>query len=326
MSHAPSLLFPSHLSTTSLSACTPVRPSTRRSTRPSLMSTSHGDLPFADPSKVSFGLLAETHTPTSYEPKDLTEEDTSMLVKPMFFHRPKMTSTYDSAEGIATPPPPESDVDDEQIRNMLASPLYLQERSKCRPITNLSLLQRKLSAKFISLPRKCKETLPQCSHTKESRVKRHFPTEKPFPQDINQFWKTNSFQSYGDWSYEPRIWNISKRAWQSTKNWLSEKKHFEKLIFKVITRWRNWKELKKCELTNAPSKIWEKSQATFQELTSQIQELQDRVNLMNDSTEFQDVESVCPVNRQWDVEPRPESATWNLEVRDNTGRPVARSE
>ena len=29
--------------------------------------------------------------------------------------------------------------------------------------------------------------LPQCSHTKESRVKRHFPTEKAFPQDINQF-------------------------------------------------------------------------------------------------------------------------------------------
>ena len=36
-----------------------------------------------------------------------------------------------------------------------------------------------------------------------------------------------------------------------------------------------------------------KSQATVHELTSQIQELQDRVNLMNDSREFQDVESVC---------------------------------
>ena len=29
--------------------------------------------------------------------------------------------------------------------------------------------------------------LPQCSHTQESRVKRDFPTEKPFPKDINQF-------------------------------------------------------------------------------------------------------------------------------------------
>ena len=38
-----------------------------------------------------------------------------------------MTSTHDPAESSATPPP-ESDLDDEQIRNMLASPLYLQER------------------------------------------------------------------------------------------------------------------------------------------------------------------------------------------------------
>ena len=35
------------------------------------------------------------------------------------------------------------------------------------------------------------------------------------------------------------------------------------------------------------------SEATFQELTSQIVELQDRVNFMNDSREFQDVESIC---------------------------------
>ena len=35
-------------------------------------------------------------------PKDLTEEDTSILVEPMFFHRPSMTSTDDSAESIAT--------------------------------------------------------------------------------------------------------------------------------------------------------------------------------------------------------------------------------
>ena len=33
--------------------------------------------------------------------------------------------------------------------------------------------------------------------------------------------------------------------------------------------------------------------ATIQELTSQIQALQDRMNHMNDSGEFQDVESIC---------------------------------
>ena len=32
---------------------------------------------------------------------------------------------------------------------------------------------------------KVQGNLPQCSHTKESRVKKHFPTEKAFPQDIS---------------------------------------------------------------------------------------------------------------------------------------------
>ena len=98
MSHAPSLLFLSHLSTTSLSTCTPVQ----LSNRPSLMSASHGDLPCAVPSNVSFGPLAETHSPTGYDPKTLIEGD-SMEIKPMFFHRPSMTSTYDSSGSIATP-------------------------------------------------------------------------------------------------------------------------------------------------------------------------------------------------------------------------------
>ena len=35
------------------------------------------------------------------------------------------------------------------------------------------------------------------------------------------------------------------------------------------------------------------SHATIQELTSQMQELQERVNYVNDSREFQDIESIC---------------------------------
>ena len=58
MSHAPSLLFPSHLSTTPLSTCTAVRLSI------SLLSTSHEEKPCEDPSNASFGPLAEPHSPT----------------------------------------------------------------------------------------------------------------------------------------------------------------------------------------------------------------------------------------------------------------------
>ena len=49
--------------------------------------------------------------------------NTRIYVSNTFFHQP----TYDSAERIATPPP-DSDLDDDQIRALLASPLYLQER------------------------------------------------------------------------------------------------------------------------------------------------------------------------------------------------------
>ena len=70
--------------------------------------------------------LVETYSPTVCEPQNLIE-DNSIEIKTMFFHRPSMTSSYDSAESIATPPLA-SELDDDQTRNMLASPLYSQER------------------------------------------------------------------------------------------------------------------------------------------------------------------------------------------------------
>ena len=127
-SHALSLLFPSQLSTTSLSTlsiCTPIRLSTRPPTRPLLLSSSHGDFPCADPLNVSFDPVPDSTSPTGYEPNNLIE-DNSMEIKQMFFHKPSMTSTCDTCESITTPSP-KSDLDYDQIRNILTSPLYLQE-------------------------------------------------------------------------------------------------------------------------------------------------------------------------------------------------------
>ena len=56
----------------------------------------------------------------------LTEHE-DLRVKPLFFHQSIIASTYETVEGIATPHP-ESDLDDEQLRTLLASPLYVQER------------------------------------------------------------------------------------------------------------------------------------------------------------------------------------------------------
>ena len=60
------------------------------------------------------------------EDKQLTEHE-DLRVKPLSFHQSITASAYDSAESIATPPP-EPGLDDEQLRALLASQLYLQER------------------------------------------------------------------------------------------------------------------------------------------------------------------------------------------------------
>ena len=90
------------------------------------------------------GALAELGLFTGYEPKQLAEnqdyrhvtEDKQLIehedfrVKPLFFHQSITASTCGSAESIATSPPLplESDSDNEQLRALLASPLYVQER------------------------------------------------------------------------------------------------------------------------------------------------------------------------------------------------------
>ena len=69
------------------------------------------------------------------------------------------------------------------------------------------------------------------------------------------------------------------------------------------------------------------SHATIQELTSQLHELQDCVDHMNDSREFQDVESICngktiPRSQSTSncskslayAEPRPKPPTWYMEL------------
>ena len=126
--------------------------------------------------------------------------------------------------------------------------------------------------------------LQQCSHTKESRIKSHIPTEKVYSWHIEQF--EEKMKLYPDslnrrmlrdqplknkeiiYSQTPKsevlkqecradFLDCSIRELQrqilpildmkrleesrpdSTKNWRSEKEHFEKLMLKVFTRWKN---------------------------------------------------------------------------------------
>ena len=119
---------------------------------------------------MSFESMADLHSPTCYDPKDLAEEDNPVQVEPLSLHRPSMTSTYDSAECIATPPP-ESDVDDEQIRTLLASPLYLQEREASADLTDHEFNSfRENSVSSSSHFRECSgKTAAVFSHRKSSQ-------------------------------------------------------------------------------------------------------------------------------------------------------------
>ena len=103
----------------------------------------------------------------------------------MFFHRPSMTSTYDSAESVATLPP-EPGLDDEQIRNMLASPLYLQEReaSADRPRVYHSFREYVVSSSS-HFREGAEKPAALFSHTRKSSQE-HCVAEKACPQDINQ--------------------------------------------------------------------------------------------------------------------------------------------
>ena len=294
----------------------------------------------ADPSNVSFGPVAETHPPTGYEPKDLTEEDNSILVKPMFFHRQSMTSTCDSAQSIATLPPG-SDLDDEQIRNTLASPLENAVSSS----SHFRESAGKPAAVFSHKQQSSQETLSD----RESISSGHQPVQgrdetffglsqleeaarsvleeqrdhllaEAKSEILKQECKVDTLNTcirefqrqahsnrlemdYVNYGYEE-----SRGEQARTKNWRWKRKHFEILVSEASVIWKNWRwgELRKCELTNSPGMNWEKVTQLYKKLTSQIQGLQGRMNHMNDSREFQDVESICsgnyptfPIKRQW---------------------------
>ena len=86
---------------------------------------------------------------TGFEPSDLAEKD-DLCVKPLFFHRSSITSTYDSAESIATPPP-ESDLDDAKFGICWLHHCTCRREKQVRTDHKFITLQvEKLSVKFIS--------------------------------------------------------------------------------------------------------------------------------------------------------------------------------
>ena len=337
-------------STPSLGTCTPSFPTTRPT------STSFNLLPgevepCADPQHVSVGYLAESITSTGYEPEHLTEdkdlaEHEDLRVRPLFFHRQSIASTCDSAESIATLPP-ESDWDDEQIRALLASPLYLQEReanadrsqvyhsvrehlmsgsshdpkSTGRPVALFSSRNRSNQETFpdrkdfssghqhvfghneplfrVFHPEKFSEIAPRGSqrHPMLAEAKSEILKQECKVDTLNTCIRELQRQARSH-RLEVDSANCGYEESRREQGRLHEEVALREKALRD-TRVRNsheMEEMKRAQEMRVDEFSIQKlreSHATIQELTSQMQELQERVNYVNDSREFQDIESIC---------------------------------
>ena len=65
-----------------------------------------------------------------------------------------------------------------------------------------------------------------------------------------------------------------------------------KLMRKVSMKWKNWRDFRVLHSTQLQERRLIEDQDTILELTGKIQELQNEINCMNDSRDFQDAESV----------------------------------
>ena len=100
---------------------------------------------------------------------------------------------YDSAGSIATSPH-ESDFDDDQIRNMLASPLYLQEREASADRPRVDHSSRETLWQVHLTSEKVQGNLSQCSlKRKPSQV-----SDRAFPKDINQIEEKTTLFRFSD--------------------------------------------------------------------------------------------------------------------------------
>ena len=115
------------------------------------------------------GALTEIPPVAGYEPNRIAEdrdyrhftedgqftELEDLPVRPLSHHQSIIATTYDSAESIATPP--DSDLDDEQLRALVASPLYQQEREASAERSQVYHCEGE-SVQFISRSDKYRET------------------------------------------------------------------------------------------------------------------------------------------------------------------------
>ena len=257
--------------------------------------------------------------------------------------RPSMTSTCDSAESIASPFL-QSDLDDDQIRkSWLHHSTYSRERTKCardfhsfreNSVTSSSHFQegaRKFASMFSDKESSDREGISSGHQPfqgeEEEAARLVLVLAEAKSEILKQESKVDTLSTcIREFQRQAHVNRLKKGNVEDSRIGSTRKSTSKYSHQKYPWSGRFWREPRKGELTNSPGMNWE-SRAIFQELTSQIQELHERMNYMNDSGQFQDIESICSGNLFTipsklasvpslcgDVEPRPFSAnwTWNL--------------
>ena len=227
------------------------------------------------------GSYPELPPPTGYEPNRIVDNqinddhynvqftEIEDRVKSLSYSWSFLSSTQDSAESMATPP--ESDFDDEQIRALLGSPRYLPERESSAQRSPVNHSEREsLMSSSSQDPTSTRK--PVAVFSSQNRLNQDTFSVREQPADI-----VGSHESIFRFSNPA---NVAKPLRHGNRDHLLTPARSELM--------KQEHEFSKNELRD--------SHATIQELTSQVQELQERMNNMNDSREFQD-----RVDLQWNI-------------------------
>ena len=293
-----------------------------------------------------------------------------LRVKTLSYHQSITASTNDSAESIAAPPP-DSDLDDDQIGALLASLLYPQERgasaersqvyhserenliskssqdlrSAGKPVAVFSN-QSKLNQDTFSDRQQFLETSPgyweypaNVARSLLDGNRDHLLTEGR-SELMKQEYKVESpdtcINEHQQQTYAQRL-ELEDARGGCVESRREQVRLQEELVVKEkalretqVRSMHEMGEMKRAQELRVDEFSVQKlreSHDTTQKLTSQIQELQERVNCMNDTGESQDVEAnysgkfsrSSQSKSAFYDKPRQTLATWNMESIWSTG-------
>ena len=161
------------------------------------ISTLHSHVKSDDPQpRVTLCHLAESNALWKVTSPAISCEMNSTEATPMFLHRPSVMSIQNSAVFLSR-----IGFGRWAIKDMLASPMYFQDREANADQPRVITLLQRLRVKLITFPIKREWTRSSLSHKWGYSWLCYSCTSE-----------TNSLSSYGNWPHQPWVRNFSKRA------------------------------------------------------------------------------------------------------------------